>query len=136
MDISQVQLDVVFVVISIAAPSLVIFIAYPENFDYVPLLVTGLSVLAGILGGFCVLLLFHMIGKAENEKIKQWMRRRVKSTGIVLFFCYIFTICAYSDLFSDRLDLSFIDAVIGTSIIVFMFIRTIFFFYVTETDTT
>lgn len=136
MDISQGQLDVVFVVIFIAASSLVVFIAYPENFDYVPLLVTGFSVLAGILGGFSVLLLSHMIGKAESEKIKQWMRRRVKSTGVVLFFGYIFTICAYSDLFADRLDLSFIDAIIGTFIIVFMFIRTIFFLDITEKDTT
>ena len=135
LDISQGQLDVIFVVGTVVACSLVVFISYPENFDYVPLLVTGFSVLAGILGGSSALLLSHMIGKAENQRIKQWMRSRVKSIGLVLFFGYIFILCAYSDLFADRLDLSFIDAIIGAFIIVFMFIRTVFFLNVTQKDT-
>ena len=134
MDTSQGQLDVVFVVSSIAACSLVVFIAYPENLDYVPLLVTGISLLAGILGGFSALLLSHMIGKAESERIKNWMHRRVKSTGVILFFGYMFIICAYGDLFADRLDLSFIDAIIGVFIIVFMFLRTLFYLNVKEKD--
>ena len=134
MDLSQSQLDFVFILGSIVICILAVFTTVPENLDYVSVLLMGFTLLAGILGGFTTFLLSHMIGNTENKKIKKWIMNRIKSTGIILFLGFIFIIYAYSDLLADQLVSSFINAIIGILVIVFIFIRTLFLLNVKEKD--
>jgi hypothetical protein len=96
----------------------------PEAPNNVPLVMEGLTSIAGILAGFSTFILSYKLQVSEDRALKKWLQDRIAITVFFLFFTFFPIISSYRELVDNNYGNSFKLLVMGVLLTLVLFLRT------------